>query len=446
MARHPQTPVRPTPLRRGEVEKALNQLLPAEKIEQFARETGFVRRERTIRPVAFLWTLVLDFGVELHRHLEELRAGYAERTELPVTYPGFYLRFTPELSKFLKRCLEHALGELAHEPGRELDPKLARFEDLLLKDSSVVRLHASLAKKWPATRSRKVAAGVKIDLLVSVRVNGPKTIALVGERTHDAKLLRVGAWVRDRLLLFDLGYYSHRLFAKIGENGGFFVSRWKKSADPLFVRSLTVHRGRAIDLEGKRLSEVLPRLQRQTLDAEVELAFRRRTYNGQRSGDTLRCRLVAVWDEAGGEYHLYLTNVGPEVLSAEEVARLYAMRWEVELVFKELKSHYALDEFRTTNAHVVEALIWSALLTLVVSRRLHTLVRARAPEELRPRYTQLRFAVNFRRGARHILSAMLYNLGLSKDRRNRFALNMYLVEASLDPHVKRHRFREEWSR
>ena len=63
------------------------------------------------------------------------------------------------LSKFLKRCLEHALSELAHEPGRELDPKLARFEDLLLKDSSVVRLHASLAKKWPATRSRKVAAG-----------------------------------------------------------------------------------------------------------------------------------------------------------------------------------------------------------------------------------------------------------------------------------------------
>jgi putative transposase len=445
MPKHPSPQVRPTPLRRGEVEHALNQLLPAEQIERSARETGFVRRERTIRPVAFLWTLVLDFGVELHRHLEELRAGYAERTELPLTYPGFYLRFTPELSKFLKRCLEHALSELAHEPGRELDPKLARFEDLLLKDSSVVRLHASLAKRWPATRSRKVAAGVKVDLLVSVRANGPKTVALVGERTHDAKLLRVGAWVKDRLLLFDLGYYSHRLFAKIGENGGFFVSRWKKSADPLFVRSLTVHRGRAIDLEGKRLSEVLPHLERQTLDAEVELAFRRRVYNGQRSGDTLRSRLVAVWDEAGSEYHLYLTNVGLEVLSAEEVARLYAMRWEIELVFKELKSHYALDQFRTTNAQVVEALIWSALLTLVVSRRLHTLVRRRAPEELRPRYTQLRFAVNFRRGARHILSAMLYDLGLSKERGNRFALNMYLVEASLDPHVKRHRFREEWS-
>jgi len=445
MPKHPLTSVRPRPLRRGEVEEALTRLLPTETIERFARESGFLRRERKIHAVAFLWTLVLDFGVELHRHLQELKEGYVERTHLRLSYPGFYLRFTPELSKFLKQCLEHALSELAHEPGRELDPKLASFEDLLLKDSSLVRLHASLAKKWPATRSRKVAAGVKVDMLVSVRANGPKSVALVGEATHDVKLLRIGPWVRDRLLLADLGYYSHRLFAKIGENGGFFVSRWKKSADPLFVRSLTVHRGRAIDLDGKRLSEILPRLQRQTLDAEVELGFRRRTFNGQRSGDTLRCRLVAVWDETHHEYHLYLTNVGPEVLSAEQVARLYAMCWEIELVFKELKSGYALDAFRTTNAAVVEALIWSALLTLVVSRRLHTLVRNRAPEELRARYTSMRFAVNFRRGARHVLTALLHHLGVTKEPADRFALNLYLVEEALDPHIKRHRFREEFS-
>ncbi len=445
MPSHPTTTVRPSPLRPGEVEEALARLLPSETIDQFARETGFIRRERKVNPIAFLWTLVLDFGVELRRHLEELRAGYTERAHLTLSYPGFYLRFTPELPRFLKRCLEHALAELAHEPGRELDPRLARFEDLLIKDSTVVRLHAALATKWPATRSRKVAAGVKVDVLVSVRANGPKTVALVGERTHDVKLLRVGTWVRNRILLADLGYYSHRLFARIGENGGFFVSRWKKSADPLFVRSLTIHRGRAIDLEGKRLSEILPRLHREVLDAEVELAFRRRTYQGQRSGDTPRCRLVAVWDEAHREYHVYLTNLGPEVVSAEEVARLYAMRWEIELLFKELKSQYALDEFRTTKAVVVEALIWSALLTLVVSRRLHTLVRSRAPEELRSRYTQLRFAANFRRGARHVLAAILHYEGLGKEPADAFALNLYLVTESLDPHVNRHRFREEFS-
>lgn len=228
---------------------------------------------------------------------------------------------------------------------------------IVIKDPSVVRLHASLATKWPATRSRKVAAGVKVDTLVSVRANGPKSIALVGERTADIKPLKVGAWVKSRILLFDLGYYAHRLFAKIAERGGFFVSRLKEGADPLFVRSFIVHRGRAVDLEGQRLSDVLPRLQRGFLDAEVELSFKRRVYNGRRSSDTSRCRLVAVWGDEARKYHLYLTNIGPEVLTAEEVASLYSMRWEVELCFRELKSQYALDKFRTTNPDIVEALI-----------------------------------------------------------------------------------------
>jgi putative transposase len=446
MPRYPPTPVRPTPLRPGEVEEALARLLPSEKIVEFARETGFVERERKIQPVAFLWVLVLDFGVELHRHLQELKERYVHRTNLKLSYPGFYLRFTPELSKFLKRCLEHALGELAHEPGRELDPKLAAFEDIVIKDSSVVRLHASLATNWPATRSRKVAAGVKVDTLVSVRANGPKSLVLVGERTADIKLLKVGAWVKNRILLFDLGYYSHRLFARIGEWGGFFTSRLKESADPLFVRSLTVHRGRAIDLEGKRLSEVRPRLQREVLDAEVELSFKRRVYDGRRSSDSFRCRLVAVWNEEARRYHLYLTNIGPEVLSAEEVASLYSMRWEIELCFRELKASYALDKFRTENPDVVEALIWSALLTLTAARRLHTLIRQRAPPDLRARYTQLRFAIHFRRGAQHVLACLLEHLGFERaERTSHRGMNLYLVEESLDPHVFRQRFREIWS-
>jgi hypothetical protein len=244
MPRHPATPVQPVPFERGQVEEALTRLLPSEKIEQFAREAGFIESERKVQPVALLWVLVLHFGTRLTRSLAELKRGYDQRLGLAtITYPGWYLRFTPELSRFLKRCLEHALGELAHEPGRELDPKLAAFEDIFLKDSTVVRLHASLATKWPATRSRKIAAGVKVDTLVSVRANGPKTLALVGQRTPEVKLLRVGPWVKNRILLANLGFYSHRLFVKIVENGGSFVSRAKASADPLFVRSYTVRRG-----------------------------------------------------------------------------------------------------------------------------------------------------------------------------------------------------------
>lgn len=33
----------------------------------------------------------------------------------------------------------------------------------------------------------------------------------------------------------------------------------------------------------------------------------------------------------------YITNISPELLEPEEVVRLYGARWEVEILFKELK-------------------------------------------------------------------------------------------------------------
>jgi IS4 transposase len=446
---HRKSPL-PDPLEAGAIEESLTRLLPTETIRQIARETGFVVRERKIDPVAFLWTLVLDFGVQLHRFLEELRVAYVKSSELEeIAYASYYLRFSPKLSAFLRRCLAVAIANLPQEPGRELNPRLKAFvQDVVIKDSSVVRLHASLATKFPATRSRKVAAGVKIDTLVSVVANGPKSVALVGERTADVKCLRLGPWVKGRILLADLGYYAHRLFAKIDEHGGFFVSRLKASADPVFVRSLKIHRGQAIDLAGRRWSEVAPRLQREVLDAEVELSFKKRAYNGRSSSDTFVCRMVAVWNEEAGKYHVYLTNIAPERLSAEEVATLYSLRWEIELTFKEMKSSYALDKFRTTKVEVVEALIWSALLTLVASRRLHNLVRARQPPELRPRYPPIRWGKAFRRTAREILALLLSHLGLGTridQRRYTRLVSVQLTRLALDPHVTRHRPRDEWS-
>lgn len=41
---------------------------------------------------------------------------------------------------------------------------------------------------------------------------------------------------------------------------------------------------------------------------------------------------------------MWPTNIPSEALSARDVAATYAVRWEVELLFKELKSQYRLDQ------------------------------------------------------------------------------------------------------
>ena len=428
------------------LQDTLLELYPSDVLTRLAEESGFVRRYRKVDPVAFFWAVTLEAGVYLQRSLDQLRHVYNERAAKPLhSYASFYDRFTPELVEFLHLCVAHGLSQLKSAPGNRLNPKLASFEDVLIQDSTIVRLSASLMTHYPAVRASRPTAGAKIATLVSVRANGPKRVELMPESVSERDTLKPGPWVKGSILLFDLGFYKHQAFARIAENGGFYLTRLQSPVNPTIVRSLRVHRGRALDLEGKSWKEVKPRLQRGVLDAEVEIAFSRRAYAGRRRGDVLTARLVAVWNEETRKYHTYLTNLGPEVLSAEEVSEVYGCRWEIELVFKELKSQYALDRVNTTNKSVAEALIWASLLTLVVSRRLHSEIRSRLKEEVRARYPPGRWGIAFREQSGKILELLMSQLRKKRvDPEPMLELARALMARALDPNAGRERFRANW--
>jgi putative transposase len=347
--------------------------------------------------------------------------------------------------EFLHQCVAYGLSQLRSAPGNRLSPKLARFEDVLIQDSTIVRLYASLATLYPPVRHSTPTAGVKIATLVSIRANGPKRVELYPESTNDRDTLKVGSWVKNSVLLIDLGYYKHQAFARVEENGGYYLTRLHALVNPRLLRSLRVHRGAAIELEGKRWKDIESHLRREVLDAEVEIDFPRRKYGGRQTRDTLTARLVAVWNEEARKYHVYLTNLPVETLRAEEVASLYGCRWEIELVFKELKGEYALDRVNTSNRHVVEALLWASILTMVVSRRLHTAVRERIKEEYRARYTPIRWARAFREQSGRILDTLLDRLHRKRiDPEPLLEIARALMGRAIDPNAGRTRFRAEY--
>ena len=160
---------------------------------------------------------------------------------------------------------------------------------------------------------------------------------------------------------------AQQLFDCIDRNGGYFLSRLPASANPRIVGVHRRWRGRSIELEGHRLDEVADRLKREVLDVEVEVEFQRRVYAGRRRTDRRRLRLVGVRDPDSSSYWFYLTNIASEELDANALAQVYACRWQVELVFKELKSYYRLDELPTRKPSVVEALLLASIITLLAS-------------------------------------------------------------------------------
>jgi len=412
-----------------------------EFLRKTAVDTGLIKRERKIDAVIMFWVLTLSFGVRLQRTLASLKRSYEKEAHENLSDSSWYYRFTPELVAFLKACVLHGIEYLAQEQSHNLNKKLMKFQDVLIQDSTIVRLHTSLAKLYPAARSKGDTAGLKIAVLVSAIGNTPESISIHSESTNELKTIRVGPWIKGKILLFDLGFYKYQLFTRIAENGGFFVSRLKNNSNPLIIKANRTWKGQSIDVSGAYLQDILPKLKRQILDVEIEVSFKRRAYNGVKRADTHRFRLVAIYNGEDEKYHTYITNINSDILEPEDIGKLYGARWDIELMFKELKSRYALDVINTKNPQIIEALIWVAILTLLVSRRTYYNVRKIHTGKNIIRFTQLRWSIIFAENADDQLTLLLRYMGITKTLET--ILGFYDSQA-LDPHVNRERFRAEW--
>lgn len=354
----------------------LVKLFPAARLRGLAKRAGAVVRERKVNPVTLFWSVILGFGSGRERNLAGLRRAYERSSGQRIEESSFYNRFNAGLAKMFRLVFAEAMQSMS-QGRKQLTGTLAAFVDVLITDSTTIRLHDLLAPVFAGCRTNHSKAALKLHPIFSVKTAGCQSIKVTSGRRHDGPVLRVGPWVRGRLFLFDLGYFCYQLFACISQNGGYFLTRLKGCANPVIVQNNLRCRGRSKAVVGKRIKDVVKGMKRGVLDVMVEVSFPRRRYAGRARHDTIILRVIAVRDAVSGKYHLYITNVPSAKLTAHDVSAVYALRWEIELLFKELKRHYRLEDLPSRNRHVVEILIYAALIVLVVSRKLLELVAAK---------------------------------------------------------------------
>ncbi len=125
----------------------------------------------------------------------------------------------------------------------------------------------------------------------------------------------------------------------------------------------------------------------------------------------------------------------------------YRARWEIELLFKEFKSRFGLDEINTTDAYIIEALIIMAALSLLMScvivdelRKLDTQQRECADDALTssPRFPRRRCSHAVERHAYLIQLYVMLDWGYELP-----DLDTLLLWSSRDPNPHRPRLREQ---
>lgn len=419
------------------VVEALCHLFPSDWLEEKARETGMVQRARKVHPVGLFWTLVLSFGIGNEHNIATLRRAYEEASGTILSASSFYDRFSLALVVFLQQACARALSGL-QVGSKTLQGALCAFGDVLITDATVLRLHDLLKDTYAACRTNHTKAACKLHLVYSVSGRSEQQVQLTSQRKHESKVLKIGKWVKGRLLLFDLGYFSYALLDRIKKEGGFFISRLKDNCNPTIV---AVHQGCGKQLVGRKLRDVLLSIRREILDAEVEVSYQKRKYKGKRRPVTQTFRLVGIKNPETGVYHLYITNITFSLLSARAIAKVYAARWLIEILFKQLKSFYQLEGFPSKNAHIVHALIYSALITMLVSRHIEQELRQlldnkedneRSLEETV--FPLLRLAAVLSTLSAKLLSAVLQQAGV---KRQPLSFSELLLRETKDPNRKR---------
>lgn len=350
---------------------AYHQLFDADDLWAAARQMGAVTRERKVDVSALVEATVLAMS-GLPGTQTTILANYIQLTGQTLAPSAFYDRFTESFANLMADVSRRAIAAVrAVEPGLgdidELQGLLDHFGDVQVADSSCQVLR-KLAAHWSPSTSPERPASFKLHSVISIKDNLPVEHHLSPQRDHDSPHLDESALTAGSLFLGDLGYVDHERLVRSKRRGVHTLMRLKSNQDPR-IRRVRVGSGDRLLCRTMKLGEALATgaldFDKGRLDVDVVIAVR---LDGKPVEEVFRVVGLAPTD--GGEDRYYLTTVPHDVFTPDEVALTYTLRWEIELVWKHLKTGTGLTAIRAWRSAAVFALVHAKITALALARLL----------------------------------------------------------------------------
>lgn len=208
-------------------------------------------------------------------------------------------------------------------------------------DSTTISLFQDIMKcvgRTPANGKQK--GGIKMHSVINVDELVPKMVWFTDATTHDHKLLSKLSPDSDTIYVFDKGYNDYKAFKWFSEQQAGFVTRIKDNASYIVQEELyidkCIHNGVLEDL---------------IIEVDVN-------EDGVKS--KLRLRKVRFYDRSLRREFEFLTNLFE--MRADLIAAIYKLRWQIELLFKQLKGNFPLKYFLGDNENAIKIQIYCTLI------------------------------------------------------------------------------------
>lgn len=344
----------------------IKKLFSKQTLNSIGKDLGLLQRERKITPHRLALAVISTFSCGRIESLADIQRGFNELFNETVAYKPFHNQLTkPEFSEFMRELASLALTSLTVEVlGFKTTNKFSCFEKILLQDGTSFAVNSKLKKIYKGRFTKVSPAAVEIHTTLNLFDGSVEKATLTSDSASERAELPEPESFTGSLLLADRGYPNLDYLSRVDAAGAHFIMRDRTRINPLISSAFNFDGTKAFrHFEGKDLKQVKDRLpKKKSSDLDVEWVIDKET--------SIKLRLIATWNKKIKEHQYLITNLPRDRFSAEQIKLAYQLRWQIELLFKEWKSHANLHSFNTKKEPIVEGLIWGSIIAATLKRYL----------------------------------------------------------------------------
>lgn len=215
-------------------------------------------------------------------------------------------------------------------------------KEVKIFDSTTISLFQDILKcVGRKPRSGRSKGGIKAHTIINADEKVPNLIWYTSAATHDHVLLAKLKLDPNTIYVFDKGYNDYQAWYRFTDGETGFVTRLKDNAV----------------FESVQEFEIPDEIHEGVIKDEI---IRVSVAQGDGSKKMLKLRRVVFWDDTGNRLFIYITNLFD--LRADLIVALYKLRWQIELLYKQLKQNFPLRYFLGDNENAIKIQIWCALI------------------------------------------------------------------------------------
>jgi len=236
--------------------------------------------------------------------------------------------------------LYEAVFQKVYQRCRVISPRHKfKFKNKLYSlDASVIDLSLGA---FPWASFRRTKAAVKIHTLLDHSGYLPAFLAITNGKIHETKVARSLTLAKGSIIAEDRAYTDYKWFAKLQENGIFFVTRQKTNAVYRVTERKFVNKKQGL-----------------TSDQTIVLTGTK----GRECPYLLR--RIGYRDPETRKHYVFLTNHFK--LSAKTIADIYKERLQIEIFFRWIKQNLKIKAFIGNSRNAVMTQIYVALIAYLL--------------------------------------------------------------------------------